>query len=154
MYEAKIEFTIGAISFTGEGDKDWVASQLDKILDKAPQLLKLTPEKQVEEVASSDSQHHAQMPQDEAIARTTLPSFLQEKGATRNQTKKFLATAVWLTAKGKTRLTTTDITQAIKESNQSRLGNPSDCLNKNVAKGYCEKDGREFFVTQEGKASL
>jgi hypothetical protein len=154
MHEARIEFTIGAISFTGEGDKAWVASQLDKILDKAPELVKLTPEKQMAGTPPLDLQQPAQMQEDDTIAQMTLPSFLQEKGATRNQVKKFLATAVWLMAKNKTRLTTRDVTRALKESNQSRLGNASDCLNKNVAKGYCEKDGREFFVTQEGKDSL
>ena len=45
MSEARIEFSIGAISFVGEGDQDWVAAQLDKILDKAPDLVKLTPKK-------------------------------------------------------------------------------------------------------------
>jgi len=27
-------------------------------------------------------------------------------------------------------------------------------LNKNVAKGHCEKDGKDFFVTTEGETSL
>jgi len=51
-------------------------------------------------------------------------------------------------------LTTGDVSKALKDSNQSRLGNPSQCLNDNVSKGYCEKDGKQFFVTQEGKVSL
>jgi len=46
-----------------------------------------------------DSKH---MEKDPAIAKKTLPVFLGEKGATKNQVKKFLATAVWLEAKGKT----------------------------------------------------
>ncbi|RKY83799.1 hypothetical protein DRQ11_12510, partial [candidate division KSB1 bacterium] len=84
----------------------------------------------------------------------TLPVFLNEKDATKNQLNKFLATAIWLHAKGKNRLKTSDITAALKDAQQTRLGNPSDCLNKNVKKGYIEKDGTEFFVTQEGRSFL
>jgi hypothetical protein len=154
MHEARIEFTIGAISFTGEGDKDWVAAQLDKFLEKVPELTKLAPKKQAAEMTPSDSNQATQAQQDDSIAQQTLPGFLQERGAMKPQIRKFLATAVWLTAKGKDRLTTGDVTQALRESKQSRLSNASDCLNKNVAKGLCEKDGKEFFVTQEGKDSL
>lgn len=38
MVDAKIQFKLGAIEFTGEGEKDWIAQQLDKILEKAPIL--------------------------------------------------------------------------------------------------------------------
>jgi hypothetical protein len=154
MHEARIEFTIGAVSFMGEGDKDWVAAQLDKILEKAPELTKLAPKKQAAKMAPSDSNQAIQMQQDDSIAQQTLPGFLQERGAIKPQIRKFLATAIWLTAKDKDRLATSDVTQALRESKQSRLSNASDCLNKNVAKGFCEKDGKEFFVTQEGKDSL
>ena len=154
MHEARIEFTIGAISFMGEGDKDWVAAQLDKILEKAPELTALAPKRQVAEMAPSISDEAVQMQQDDSIAQQTLPAFLQEKEATKPQTKKILATAVWLAAKGRGQLTTTDVTRAVRDSQQSRLSNASDCLNKNVAKGFCEKAGKEFFVTQEGKDSL
>jgi len=154
MSEAKIEFTIGGISFTGEGEKDWVAAQLDKILEKAPELMALAPKMRSPATTDVSSQQHIPMQADKTIAQKTLPSLLIEKGATKNQLKKFLATAVWLKEKGKICLATSDVTQALKESNQSRLGNPADCLNKNVSKGYCEKYGKEFFVTQEGKDSL
>jgi hypothetical protein len=91
---------------------------------------------------------------DSNAANQTLAKFLRDKNAANNQVRKFLATAVWLQAKGKNRLTTADVTRSLKESNQSRLSNPADCLNKNVSKGFCEKDGKEFFVTTEGLASL
>ncbi len=150
--EAKVEFTVGAISFAGEGDKEWLASQLDKILDKAPGLMKLTPPEQSEQLPLSDSQQPSQ--EQDSIAQKNLPVFLQEKNANAPQVRKFLATAVWLIAQGHTRLSTRDVTQALRESRQSRLSNASDCLNRNVSKGYCEKIGNEFFVTQEGKDSL
>ncbi len=151
MGEAKVDIKIGETQFSGQGDQDWISKQLDKILAQAEKLLLFAPLPQVEQ---SDVSGHKPMGKDSTIAKTTLPSFLNEKGATKNQVKKFLATAVWLEAKGKNRLETNDITNALKESNQSRLGNAADCLNKNIAKGYCEKNGKQFFVTEDGKKSL
>ena len=91
---------------------------------------------------------------DPEIGKKTLATFLREKNASTIQNKKFLATAVWLEAKGNSRITTSDVTKALKDNSQKRLGNASDCLNQNVKQGYCEKDGKDFYVTQEGKESL
>lgn len=155
MAEAKIEFKLGSIEFSGEGEKDWVSQQLDKIIQHAPSLLKLAPQQVVEQVGTpSAAGVHKPMAADSRIGNQPLATFLKEKDATKNQVKKFLATAVWLEAKGKSRLSTADITKALKDSNQSRIGNPADCLAKNVTKGHCEKDGSQFFVTTEGKDSL
>ena len=151
MADVKIHFKLGAIEFSGEGDKEWIAQQLDKLLDKAPKLVSLSPP-----AAQSGGipPLHAPGALDPLVAHKPLASFLQEKNATSNQVKKFLAAAVWLEAKGRNKMTTGDVTKALKDSHQSGLGNPADCLNRNVGKGYCEKDGKEFFVTQTGRASL
>jgi hypothetical protein len=151
MTDAKIQFKLGAIEFVGEGEKDWIAQQLDKILEKAPKLIALGPARGTG--GGSGAGLNAMGP-DPEIAGKTLAAFLKEKNATRNQVKKFLATAIWLEAKGKKRMTTSDVTKALRDSNQARLGNASDRLNQNVAKGHCEKEGKEFFVTDEGNNSL
>lgn len=150
MSEAKIEIKIGQIAFSGQGEQEWVAKQLDKIIAQAEKLIQLAPPE--DDGVKGDG--HKAMGKDQSIAKKTLPSFLQERNATRNQTKRFLATAVWLEAKGQNRLQTSDVTKALKDANQSRLGNPADCLKKNVSKGNCEKDGKQFFVTDDGKNSL
>lgn len=151
MSESKIEIKIGQISFAGQGDQDWVAKQLDKILAQAEKLIQLAPSP-IED--ADEAAGRKPMEKDKNIAKKTLPSFLQEKNATTNQVKKFLATAVWLESKGQTRLTTSDITKALNGASQKRIGNPADCLLKNVSKGYCERDGKQFFVTDEGQKSL
>jgi hypothetical protein len=151
MTEAKIEFKLGSIEFSGEGEKAWISEQLDKILQQAPSLLSLAP---ISSPAVANAGSHAPMQADPAIATQPLATFLKEKNATKTQVKKFLATAVWLEAKGKKRLTTAEVTQALRDSNQSKLNNAADCLNQNVAKGLCEKDGGQFFVTTDGKSSL
>jgi hypothetical protein len=151
MADAKIEIKLGHIEFSGQGEQEWVAKQLDKIIAKADSLVKLAP---VASPEASGTEGDKPMAPDSRVSSKTLPAFLTEKGAGRSQVRKFLATAVWLQAKGAKRITTGDVTKALKDSNQSRLGNPADSLNKNVSKGFCEKDGREFFVTQEGMKSL
>ena len=151
MTEAKVEIKVGQIEFSGQGEQDWVGKQLDKILSKAEHLVALAP---APREAPPEKADHKPMAKDSAIARQTLPAFLTEKGAAKSQVKKFLATAVWLEAKGSKRIQTSEVTKALKDANQKRLGNASDCLNKNVSKGYCEKDGKQFFVTQDGKSSL
>ncbi len=148
MTDAKIQIKVGAIEFMGEGDKDWLAAQLDKLLEKVNLSAAHTGGKQ-----QGDGDHNP-MAADPAIAGQPLATFLKAHNASRKQVLKFLATAVWLEAKGKKRLTPAEVAKALKESNQTKLANPSDCLNKNVNKGYCEKDGKEFFVTEGGKNSL
>lgn len=153
MSEVKIQFKLGSIEFSGEGEKEWISQQLDKLLQQAPQLLSITPSPAVTSIPPGTVGHNP-MAADPAVAHQPLATFLKSKDATTNQTKKFLVTAIWLESKGKSRMTTSDITKALKDSNQTRIGNPADCLAKNISKGFCEKDGTQFFVTEEGKDSV
>ena len=148
MSQVKIQIKIGDVEFSGEGEQGWVSTQLERILKAAPGIVGAKPSSP----PSPASGHNDG--QSSAAGSQTLASFLREKNASTNQVRKFLATAVWLHARGKKRLSTADVTRALKDSNQTRLENPADCLNKNVAKGHCEKDGKDFFVTSEGSASL
>jgi hypothetical protein len=156
MPEGKIEVTIGDISFVGEGEQNWVAEQLDKIIEKAPDLVKIAPKKKkgVQPNIPPEIPAESDNSEDAAISQKTLPAFLAEKNAKTSQVIKFLATAIWLHAKGSRRLRTGDITSAISNANQTRFSNPSNCLASNVKKGFIEKTGSEFFVTDDGKASL
>jgi hypothetical protein len=75
---------------------------------------------------------------------------------TQRQTKfvDSLATADWLRQKGVEPLTSGAVAKALAENQQSRLVNPSESLNKNVAKGHCEKTAGGFFVTPDGLVEL
>jgi len=139
----KISFRLGEIEFSGEGTEDWLEKQLDKLLDK---------------IASRDLHTNVKerpvTPGKSHIAGT-LASFLGEKNAKSNQNRKFLATATYLQLnKGIKPLKTNDISSALKDANQTRLGNPSDTLSQNISKGFCERDGGGFFVTDEGYQEL
>jgi hypothetical protein len=142
---AKVTVRIGALEFSGEGEEAWVAEQLDKFVTKAPELLKIAP--------ATAGAHHAMTP-DASIAGKPLGTFLRDAKATENQNKKFLATAAWLQAKGQKRLKTGDITKALSDNNQGQLGNASQCLADNVKQGNCERDGAQFYVTEEGIRAL
>jgi hypothetical protein len=150
MSESKIHIKIGQVEFEGEGGQDWVAKQLDKILAQADKLIRLAPGAE----HSSEGGGQADKGKDNTIASMPLAAFLKSKDANQNQLRKFVATAVWLHAKGEKRLETKQITRALKDASQPRIGNPSDALKKNITKGYCERDGNQFFVTEEGRKSL
>ena len=151
MSEAKIEIMIGEIKFSGEGDQKWLSEQLDKILSKAEELIKIVPPKSK---GADDNISPADLSRHNEIAKKSLANFLKLKNAETNQNRKFLATAVWLEAKGKKRVATADVTSALSDANQKKLGNASENLNQNVNKGFCEKDGKQFYVTEEGKQEL
>jgi hypothetical protein len=93
---------------------------------------------------------------DPGIASMTLVAFLQKHGATTNQTKKFLATALWTMAKqGKGTFTTKDVTAALTKAQQQKLGNASQCLANVLKSGAVEKgNAGECYVTPEGKKTL
>lgn len=148
MSQVKIQIKVGELEFSGEGEQAWVSTQLERVLKVAPTL---AAAKGTERSAGGGMSNDTQPG---VVGSQSLGSFLRDKNAAVNQVKKFLATAAWLHAKGKKRLTTADVTRALKDNSQSRLGNPADCLNKNVSKGFCEKDGKEFFVTSEGAGSV
>jgi len=84
----------------------------------------------------------------------SLAAHLKAKDAERNQVARFLATAAWLSRRGQTELTTKAVSTALSDHHQKKLGNPADCLNQNCSKGYCEKKGKAFFITPEGRAAL
>jgi len=156
MSEAKIEITIGQITFSGEGDPSWLSEQLDKILDRAESLLSLTPSPAVSAVSgiNKGGNEAADLSGHSEISTKPLAIWLKEKGADTNQNLKFLATAIWLESKGQNRLQTKDVTSALSSANQKRLGNAAECLNQNVKQGHCEKEGKQFYVTEEGKRRL
>jgi hypothetical protein len=147
MADARVELKVGGVSFCGEGTEAWVSAELDKAIRRISELAKIAPSLA------------AEAPEGPAASPTqkvgTLAAFLKAKNATTNQNRKFLSTAIWLHERDKKdRLTTTEVTKALSDSQQSRLGNPSDCLNQNVSKGFCEKDERGFYVTEEGRAEI
>ena len=83
----------------------------------------------------------------------SLASHIRAKGADGNQVLRFLVTADWLRLRGQA-ISTTAVAKALQENQQSRLANPSDALNKNVGKGFCEKTKDGFFITPEGLREL
>jgi len=154
MADSKIEIKVGNVSFSGEGDGKWLSEQLDKILEKIPQLAEVAPTR-----FGSDGGDGTEAGESGKVTTkkpsATLASYLKEKKTATNQTRKFLATAVWLHDQGHEHLTTKEVTKALSDKKQGSLTNPSNCLAQNVSKGFCEKVGkRQFYVTDDGRTSL
>ncbi|MDQ6860812.1 MAG: hypothetical protein M3032_06615 [Verrucomicrobiota bacterium] len=159
MSEATIDIKAGGAEFRATGNQDWVGKQLDKFLENAAKIAAVAPLPTDTDGStggggnSGASGNGSSQNTNAGVARKPLATYLKEQNATTNQVKKFHATAIWLHAKGAARLNTTDVSKALKASNQTKINNPSDCLNQNVKKGLCEKDGNQFFVTDDGSAS-
>ncbi|MFZ0959574.1 MAG: hypothetical protein WAO35_01615 [Terriglobia bacterium] len=155
MGDARIEIKVGAVSFSGEGEGKWLSEQLDKVLEKIPELANVVPARPDAEREDGTREDAGKPPTTRKLAGT-LASFLREKKAATNQVRKFLATAVWLHDHGnQENLTTKDVTKALSVSKQGSLTNASNCLANNVSKGFCDKAGKkQFYVTDEGRASL
>lgn len=150
MAEAKIEIKVGAVSFTGEGEGKWLSDQLDKILEKLPSLSKVAPPAPPSEGSGGGqpAPHHGK-------AHGTLASFLAAKAAKTDKTRKFLAAALWLQdTQSKNRLSTSDVKKAVNDNKQGPLGNASQSLTNNAKRGFCLKEGRQFYVTDEGRAEI
>ncbi|OOG43032.1 hypothetical protein B0B52_10340 [Polaromonas sp. A23] len=137
------------MSFSGEGTEDWLEKQLDKLLAAAPTLAVIHPPTDLGTGSGAGAGAGKT-----STETGTLPSFLQKKNAMKNHVRRFLATAEWLHQRGANRIQTADVAKALATANQPRLTNPSECLNQNVGKGHCEKDGKTFFVTPDGKTHL
>ena len=138
-----MELTLGGFHFAGEGEAAWLEKQVDKFLAHANTL-----------DSGHSSEHNDQTNNKTHKTKETLSAYLKSSNVATNQVKKFLATACWLTSTGNKRPATGDITKALSDNHQGKLGNPADCLNQNVKKGFCVKEGKQFYVTEEGFASL
>lgn len=147
MANARLEVHIGSIKFVGEGSEEWVEQQWLKVLEQAEQLSLVDPkESKAPPVSKTDGI--------QGKPSTSLANFLIEKSTGASQVKRFLATAIWLSKSGTTTLKTSDVSKALLDARQKKLGNPADVLNQNVTKGFCVKHGDGFYVSPEGESSL
>ena len=141
----KIHIKVGGVEVDYEGTETFLDEKLHKLISDVSALAKQAPAERDVSDSSGNTENKTS---------STLASFLKEKNATDNQNRRFLATAQWLHLKDLEQIKTGDVTKALRENRQTRLGNASECLNQNISKGYCEKDGKEFYVTNEGRDSL
>ncbi|MFT4642856.1 MAG: hypothetical protein ACI89R_000699 [Candidatus Azotimanducaceae bacterium] len=158
MANARIEFKIGNIEFVSEGEQEWVTEQLDKMLERLPHLEsegEKVPIKQVPQPVAASIQPaentdlFTSQKTDRAIPEN-LSTFLRKKDAIDKQRRKFLGTAVWLQSNGQQTIKTKEVTDALRAARQVKITNPSHQLNQNIAQGFCQKEGRGFYVTPQG----
>lgn len=180
MAEAKIDFSFDNLHFSCEGDKDWVETQLNQVLNRISGLSKpesfiksekvrpssntvVADDTSISDVAVAEEREKGKRGRKPKVATEPLvevPSgdplfeFLKDKNADKNQVKKFLATAVFMHSQGGEKFSTPMVSKALKASHIEKLINASDCLNKNEKKGFCIKDEKEFILTDAGIRSI
>ena len=148
MSASNVTLSYGSVSFSAEGAEEWVSTQLDKILETAVKLSQVA-------VSPKDDQRSPPGEIDAgSLFTATLAGHIKAKNGEVNQVRRFLATADWLRLRKSEKLNTSAVAKALSDNHQKRLGNPSDCLNKNVSKGHCEKLGDDFFITPDGLKEL
>lgn len=147
--QGKVEIKIGNVSFSAEGDQEWLTEQLSKVIEAAAPVMAATEGRS----AQSESADAATIPPN--AFGGSLASYLKAKGGESKQIQRFLATAGWLAHRGSKSLTSGMVAAALADNHQKRLANPADCLNKNCSKGLCEKQkDHHFFITPEGWGAL
>jgi len=162
MANSRVEIKIGSIEFIGEGEQEWVTEQLDKILEKAENLeskiKKLTHTASSKEtIAPVIDQHPTDLfstPKPKRVIPENLSTFLRKKDAVDKQRRKFLGAAVWLQLNGQQMIKTKEVTDALRAARQVKITNPSHQLNQNIAQGFCQKEGRGFYVTPQGVENI
>lgn len=161
MANGRLEFKIGNIEFIGEGEQEWVTLQLEKMLERIPDLQKENPTKVIKSQPETDTSE-AMLPSNSggdlfSTPKTTqraipenLSTFLRSKDCIDKQRRKFLGTAVWLQQNGKQLIKTKEVTDALRAARQVKITNPSHQLNQNISQGFCQKEGNGFYVTPQG----
>src|SRR6266403_6229306 len=96
MAEAKIEIKVGGVSFSGEGTEKWLSEQLDKLIEKIPQLSKVPVPKHDDTGGTSTGAGTGAGAATSQKITGTLAAFSNAKSATTNQVRKFLAASIWL----------------------------------------------------------
>lgn len=144
---AKIRVRVGEVEIEYEGAESFLDKKLPELVTQLSKLADRLP-------AGPGRGGSAGGPAGTARDPGPLGTFLKGKNATQSQKRRFLATAQWLHSRGNNRLRTRDVTKALKDNNQARIGNPSETLSQNVADGFIEKSGSEFFVTDQGRGEL
>ncbi|AOW20633.1 hypothetical protein [Urechidicola croceus] len=158
MANGRIEFKIGNLEFVGEGEQNWVTEQLDKMLERIPELVnesKKSTTKQTSTpiIVSNQTNPTTDLfsaPQPERAIPENLSTFLRKKDAIDKQRRKFLGTAVWLQLNGQQMIKTKNVTDALRSARQVKITNPSHQLNQNISQGFCQKEGNGFYVTPQG----
>lgn len=142
----KIKLQVGDMRFYGKGEQDWLNEQIDKLLAAAKS-------------GKFENSHKsaADVPQQESTKTENsepLAEFLNDKQRNETEARRFLATAAWLFLQGSDSFESRDVTKALQEHAQKKIGNPSRALSRNIARGYCAKTKKGNYVTDEGMEEI
>lgn len=143
----KLSVRLGKLEFSGEAQQAFLDAQFQRFVAAIP-----AGAIEAEEVEKPASGGAGEVPAGKFTA--SLASHIKARAAEGNQNRRFLATADWLRLRGMDTITVAAVSKALIDNHQSRLANSGVCLNRNVAKGFCEKISNGFYITPEGLKEL
>ena len=112
------------------------------------------PKEVIEPVIAEHPTDLFSAPKPKRVIPENLSTFLRKKDAVDKQRRKFLGAAVWIQLNGQQIIKTKEVTDALRAARQVKITNPSHQLNQNIAQGYCQKEGRGFYVTPQGVENI
>ena len=166
MAEARAKIEVSGLEFDLRGDPDWVSEQLEKVLELAYDVadLALSPSEEpagdngeddgTGEDNDGSGSEDPDDSQEDPIASLSLPAFLAECGAIRDEERKLLAVAAWLHAKGNDRITVSEVRDTLAAAGERAIHNAAAVLVTAVANGLCKEDDGALFVTDAGRTAL
>ncbi len=141
--DTTLKFECDSFSIEFSGSEEFLESRLPAIVHELTSLSQ--PSGAAGPLEGNDEQPSANVPGLSAVLNGLSEG---------TQVNKFLAAAAWLQASRQTeQMRTGDVSRAMRKQRQIPPKNCSDCLNKNVQKGFCEILSRKpirFQVTAEG----
>lgn len=146
---SKVDIKIGDLSFSAEGEPAWLSEQVAKVIEAAAKIGTAATAAPAGALPPGRGAGDAN-----TLFSGSLSAAIKATGGDNKQVRRFLATAAWLHERGETNLKASTVASALSTHHQKGLANPNDCLNQNVAKGYCEKTKEGFFITPEGWSAL
>jgi hypothetical protein len=148
MSESKIQVKVGIVEFSGEGEQEWLAKQLDKILEKVPELLKIEVSGSGRPTGNTDNNHNGN-------GTTTISglSVLNIAGKLSNKSGSDLAiiAAAYLHfVEGKTSFSRDDISSAMKKA----TGIYKDSYMSNLTSYLTQLEKSSIFLKNGSSYSL
>ena len=152
MSDSKIQIKIGIVEFSGEGNQDWLARQLDKILEKVPELLKIggvNLPKGLNEEGTANGNSNTMG--EDRFSKLSVLNIAGKLNAKSGSELSIAAAAFIHFVLGKNSFSRDDITSNMKNATgmfkQSFIKNLSGSLSRLEKAGYLLKTGNNYSLS-------
>lgn len=156
MNDSKIHIKVGGVEFAGEGNQDWLAVQLDKVLEKIPELLKIEVKNYaVNDPIKNDQGNEFINKENSSLSVLNIAGKLNSKSGT----DLVIAASAYLHfTEGKLNFTRDDISSNMKRATgiykDSFLANLTKTLTRMEKNGSLLKNGNAYCLSANKVSEL